>query len=115
MGLELAEAPEDGLRHGYLRDALLLPVLSLQIEDRGELPQAPALGAQHQVDVALGRRLLPRYLVDRRLRFFRNRRRPREEFVRGSSRDRNRRGRSRRSFRRGESLATVSLTNLVVG
>jgi len=53
MGIESAETPEDGLRHGHLRDALLLPVLSLQIEDRGELPQAPALGAQHQVDVAL--------------------------------------------------------------
>lgn len=50
MGVEPAETPEDGLRHGHLRDALLLPVLSLQIEDRSELPQALALGAQHQVD-----------------------------------------------------------------
>ncbi|TGZ50667.1 hypothetical protein DBV15_09035 [Temnothorax longispinosus] len=55
LGVEPAETPEDGLRHGHLRDALLLPVLPLQIEDRGELPQASALGAQHQVDVALGR------------------------------------------------------------
>lgn len=55
VGVEPAETPKDGLRHGHLRDALLLPVLPLQIEDRGELPQAPALGAQHQVDVALGR------------------------------------------------------------
>jgi len=56
VGVEPAETPKDGLRHGHLRDALLLPVLPLQIEDRGELSQAPALGAQHQVDVALGRR-----------------------------------------------------------
>lgn len=55
VGIEPAETPEDGLRYGHLRDALLLPVLPLQIEDRSELPQAPALGAQHQVDVALGR------------------------------------------------------------
>lgn len=62
VGIEPAETPQDGLRHGHLRDALFLPILPLQIEDRGELPQAPALGAQHQVDVALGRH--PRYLVD---------------------------------------------------
>lgn len=29
VGIEPAETPEDGLRHGHLRDALLLPVLSL--------------------------------------------------------------------------------------
>jgi hypothetical protein len=29
MGVELAETFEDGLRHGYLRNTLLLPVLSL--------------------------------------------------------------------------------------
>lgn len=51
MGVEFAETPEDGLRHGHLRDALLLPVLPLQIEDRSQLPKALALGAQHQVDV----------------------------------------------------------------
>lgn len=50
VGVEPAETSEDGLRHGHLRDALLLPVLPLQIEDRGELSQAPALGAQHQVE-----------------------------------------------------------------
>lgn len=56
MGVEPAEAPEDGLRYGHLRDALFLPILPLQIEDRGELPQAPALGAQHQVGGALRER-----------------------------------------------------------
>lgn len=69
VGVESAEAPEDGLRHGHLRDALLLPVLPVQIEDRSELPKALALGAQHQVDAAPGRRP---YLVDRRPRCFRN-------------------------------------------
>ena len=33
-----------------VRDPLLLPILPLQIEDRGVVPQAPALGPQHQVD-----------------------------------------------------------------
>lgn len=54
MGVESAQASEDGLRHGHLRDALLLPVLPVQIADRGELPQASALGAQHQVDAGSG-------------------------------------------------------------
>ncbi|KZC13547.1 Zinc finger protein 91 [Dufourea novaeangliae] len=53
MGVESPEASEDGLRYGHVRDPLLLPVLPLQIEDRGVVPQASALGAQHQVGPSL--------------------------------------------------------------
>ncbi|XP_020288351.1 zinc finger protein 629-like [Pseudomyrmex gracilis] len=49
VGVESAKAPQDGLWHGYFRDAFLLPVLPVPIPDRSEFPQAPALGAQHQV------------------------------------------------------------------
>ena len=56
LGLQSAQTPQNGLRPGHLRDPLLLPVLSLQVAHRGELPQAPAVGAQHQVGEAKVRR-----------------------------------------------------------
>jgi hypothetical protein len=109
VGVEPAETSEDGLRHGHLRDALLLPVLPLQIEDRGELSQAPALGAQHQVDVALERHP-PVYLADRRLRFFRNRDvSARDSFEAPLAIDIDEEADLRRFFRRKKSLATIPL------
>lgn len=54
VGLELAEAPENGLQQFHLRDPVFLQILPLQIEDRGELPQAFAFRAQYQVKVLEG-------------------------------------------------------------